>query len=421
MNFDNIKWQCIKGLPIPSVKTRTLSELGFPVDVVIRDNIDDIDLYKNLEFKLYRTPYSVIYSVEKEYLKLLLRYKDKNKALEETLYILREYEITMEELKSSLIYNNIYNLVYEEVDTLIEEFMFIINKLIPRQLSDIYYSFDIKPNPTYSIFFDLASERLNLTKNMNKNDKNYGKFVSHMEESIKNLIKERCSLLSIYLNTCASKADIKDVLSKINHDEIYEIEERIFSLSKQYTYSIDLIDSEGIIHFCIFKDEIKVLNIAYISCYKCDEIQDIDEYVSELSMRFNDVPCLVIDYYELSDSNVTTIIRNTLKDYNYIKKHTKKRNTYRSMIIKCNKIYNDTFHNYDYAKSAKVCGCLFCEEVFDANELKEYIEDEDTGIKTYECPYCGRDYVIMDSQGYDIDEMFMEEISEIMDRWLYAH
>ena len=55
----------------------------------------------------------------------------------------------------------------------------------------------------------------------------------------------------------------------------------------------------------------------------------------------------------------------------------------------------------------KKCGCFYCLEIFNPNEITEWIKDESgTAI----CPYCGIDSIIGESSGYPITLEFLKKM-----------
>lgn len=63
------------------------------------------------------------------------------------------------------------------------------------------------------------------------------------------------------------------------------------------------------------------------------------------------------------------------------------------------------FCNKHAIRESQECGCFYCERVFDASELKEWVKDraDDTAL----CPYCGIDAVIGDASGYELSPDFL--------------
>lgn len=57
----------------------------------------------------------------------------------------------------------------------------------------------------------------------------------------------------------------------------------------------------------------------------------------------------------------------------------------------------------------KKCGCFYCLEIFNPNEIKEWIDDISG---TAMCPYCGIDSVIGESSGFPITTDFLKKMQE---------
>ena len=125
MEFTNIKLRCIKGIPIDSVQTRTLSEIGFPVEAQRQPDLSHSAAYNNFFQKLYESPYSIVHTVEKMYVQYLIELGIKDLAFDATLNELRQYGVTSDELISGLISGCVYSLSAEEADIFLEEFVFL--------------------------------------------------------------------------------------------------------------------------------------------------------------------------------------------------------------------------------------------------------------------------------------------------------
>ena len=66
--------------------------------------------------------------------------------------------------------------------------------------------------------------------------------------------------------------------------------------------------------------------------------------------------------------------------------------------------YFSSNHKKELLKDKK-CGCFYCLEIFDPNEIKEWVDDiSGTAI----CPYCGIDSVIGESSGFPITKEFLK-------------
>ena len=55
----------------------------------------------------------------------------------------------------------------------------------------------------------------------------------------------------------------------------------------------------------------------------------------------------------------------------------------------------------------KICGCFYCLEIFNPNEIEEWIADD---LGTAVCPHCGIDSIIGESSGYPITKEFLEKM-----------
>lgn len=71
-------------------------------------------------------------------------------------------------------------------------------------------------------------------------------------------------------------------------------------------------------------------------------------------------------------------------------------------------------HNKSELEASKVAGCFYCQEIFDPQEIYEWVgrnkEGELVGDMAL-CPYCGIDSVLGDKSGYPITKEFMAEMS----------
>ena len=60
MPFENIQFKCIKGIPINSVETRMLSEMGFPVDVPTQPDMSHSIAFYNYVSKVSEYPFPLL-------------------------------------------------------------------------------------------------------------------------------------------------------------------------------------------------------------------------------------------------------------------------------------------------------------------------------------------------------------------------
>lgn len=63
--------------------------------------------------------------------------------------------------------------------------------------------------------------------------------------------------------------------------------------------------------------------------------------------------------------------------------------------------------NKSSLKKSTKCGCFFCLKIFEYDEIKEWIDsNENTAL----CPYCGIDSVIPESDFYQLDRDFLQQM-----------
>lgn len=272
--FQNLTLRCIKGQPISDVVCRRLTDMGFPVDAPRQSDKISAE-FDSYYWKLSDSEYSVCGRVETEYVSRLLEYKDREKSFNEVLSLLSQYGITESELAAGLTYGCVYELSVLDAETLFKEFVFIIETLLPRQLSDIYYSFDIEPNPAHAVFFDMIAKQMGLARYTDRHKNNYGQFVSHTSKGVCERIMQGESLLSIYESTCATKEIIKssysDVMKTCRNGRplnatLLKIEAALFGLARKYRYSriSNLPSSDEKFDFVVCEDETPIIAIDYL-------------------------------------------------------------------------------------------------------------------------------------------------------------
>ena len=349
-----------------------------------------------------------MHTVEKMYVQYLTELRSKDLAFDATLNELRQYGITSDELISGLISGCVYSLSAEEADIFLEEFIFIIEDMLPRQLSDIYYSFDIEPNPAHGVFFDLAVKKLGIPKHTDRMQNNYGQFISHTADGVRQRILNGEPFQSIYTNTCATKTIINDAFLSLSNDAVMasgqishqrRIEHAIFGLSRQYTYEISIDQFARSFDYIIRENDKDVLAILYSAE---EQMEGLNDLAKEVHLNHNSVPLLVLDYAELENGHISTTIRNAVKDHGYAAIHNEERKRY----FKYGKAFDDCYGNWVAAKTASLCGCFSCGKMFMPDQIVEWSDEEDAC-----CPYCKSATVIMDSQGYEITDKYLQELT----------
>ena len=190
----SVELKSIKGVSAEDVKTRTLSEMGFPVDVRFH-SIKPFNFLLNSYVSKFSESDYAFSDISKDYVRALLESQSRKTAFSITLQKLAPFHISAEELKESLQVEFLYDLEPCEAKELVNEFVFIVKELLPRRCEDIFSKFDFNVNPAYEVFFDLAVERLDLRIETDTESAYYGELVlprdkaeynkSYVEESVR--------------------------------------------------------------------------------------------------------------------------------------------------------------------------------------------------------------------------------------------
>lgn len=81
----------------------------------------------------------------------------------------------------------------------------------------------------------------------------------------------------------------------------------------------------------------------------------------------------------------------------------------KEMPEKCRDAHGATFKNWRLLKKSKMCGCIYCCEVYPASEVVDWCDELDRR-RTALCPHCGIDSVIPDASGWPLDPEFLKEM-----------
>jgi hypothetical protein len=60
--------------------------------------------------------------------------------------------------------------------------------------------------------------------------------------------------------------------------------------------------------------------------------------------------------------------------------------------------------------SSQTCGCFYCLAIFEPDEIKDWIDEENGVGQTALCPKCGIDSVIGSESGFPITQEFLGEM-----------
>ncbi len=77
------------------------------------------------------------------------------------------------------------------------------------------------------------------------------------------------------------------------------------------------------------------------------------------------------------------------------------------------KAHEASFANRADVESSRRCGCFYCLEIFEADEVEDWAVEDDLGRRqTALCPYCGIDSVLGDRSGFPITPEFLAEMEK---------
>ncbi len=71
-------------------------------------------------------------------------------------------------------------------------------------------------------------------------------------------------------------------------------------------------------------------------------------------------------------------------------------------------LYRHCSLNASEIKPGKECGCFFCLRIFPADEIVEFVDDDQTAL----CPYCDIDSVIVDGPDVEISKEILAELNK---------
>jgi len=427
--FHNLTLRCIKGQPINDVVCRRLTDMGFPVDAPRQSDKISAE-FDSYFWKLNDSEYSICGRVETEYVSRLLEYRDREKSFNEVLSLLAKYEVSESELAAGLSSGCVYSLSVFEAETLYDEFVFVIQMLLPRQLSDIYYSFDIEPNPAHAVFFDMVAKQLGLARYTDRNKSNYGQFISHTAKGVRERIIQGESLQSIYENTCATKEIIKSSYSEVmgNHQThfalnatLMRIEAALFGLARRYRYSIASMfpNSDETFDFIVYENGTPIIAIDYLGedvinryGHPFVDAASYDDLIHRFASkdkicRANDVSYLQLDVRELQDGlYIGSLVRDVIKTPAYAKLHRQERSEY----FLYGRAIDDALGNWDVISKSAVCGCYSCGRIVAPSLIVVCDEYDEAAI----CPHCGAATVLADKQGYTITEDYLTALKQYL-------
>lgn len=422
---------------------RTLKEMGFPMDVpAVQTHRYDL-LRDGLSDKLYETPFMEIGSVCRAYLQFLIQRRDRSAAFHLTLQMLAKFHVTREELQHELEQCGIDALTAEDADTLCDIFVYLIETLLPRQIGDLFVDFGLHPHPAYHVFFSLAAERLGIEVCKDYNDSRCGQLIGSTTAGAVKRILAGQSLQQIYENTCATKKDIHNAVSRLYlyswetweeaqlSFDLLQIEDALFSLSRRYHYerqfTIDSINCT--FDFAVFEENRIILLIDYLGDERmeCNDLFSYDEAMERTGKKkekclFAGIPLLQFDIWEFEDSDFfpSEVIRRVLRNPSYVQVHAEIR---RQKLEEAEAYWNDIWDDEEIENQSLDASPPICSEPPSTVETKpESVMTRDKLIQLIEeamdCivfTVVGKGYTILvwPDEGISIVEWNQEETKKI--------
>lgn len=233
-------------------------------------------------------------------------------------------------------------------DAIICEFMFLIDKLLPRDIQDLFYRIALDPRPAYWSAFEQAANLMQLERyDGHEQGNRKGQLVDHVRQGIQDLIEDGFTLQEIYDSTCVTKDMVtRTVYKGIPMDyasdnrarwDAMEVEVILFGV-KDIHYKVRVALENNIADFCVFEGDRITLAIQYItdSVYLTpqnrndDFIEAIDKLI--LYCHKHNIPLLLIDNEEIEDfefpHRLTNVIKLAIGNKEYCDVHNEKRKMY---------------------------------------------------------------------------------------------
>ncbi len=99
----------------------------------------------------------------------------------------------------------------EQLDNLVEEFIFLIDELLPRDIQDLFYKATLEPRRAYWKLFEMAARKMQLSCYLNIHRDTATDYYN-ITDGIIGFYQEGRTIADIYKNTCITKTMLLDVL-----------------------------------------------------------------------------------------------------------------------------------------------------------------------------------------------------------------
>lgn len=70
--------------------------------------------------------------------------------------------------------------------------------------------------------------------------------------------------------------------------------------------------------------------------------------------------------------------------------------------------HSHTLRNRSEIERSQNCACICCKHIFQATEVKNYIDNDSTAL----CPYCDCDAVLADAAGFKLTPQLLRQLNE---------
>lgn len=70
--------------------------------------------------------------------------------------------------------------------------------------------------------------------------------------------------------------------------------------------------------------------------------------------------------------------------------------------------HQNSIYHYDEIQTQAQCGCFYCLEIFNSQDIEEWIDDGKTAI----CPHCGIDTVIAETSDRPLTTEFLQDMNK---------
>jgi hypothetical protein len=74
--------------------------------------------------------------------------------------------------------------------------------------------------------------------------------------------------------------------------------------------------------------------------------------------------------------------------------------------------HRHSFENEEELRKSHKCGCFYCLQIFEPEQITDDSWCDDENSRTAECPFCGIDAVIGDASGYPITKEFLATMKD---------